>query len=425
MTVSLLFALGAMMLGFCLVSRRLERTAVTGPMVFVVFGALLSPRGLGWFALEIPEPVIHLLAEVTLALILFGDAARIDLSALRQGYGLPLRLLLIGMPLTIGLGLLIGWLLFPQLALWELAVLATILAPTDAALGQAVVSSSAVPMRIRQALNVESGLNDGIALPVLTIFISLALATQGGASGEHARSAMGWILFTLGQIGLGPAVGAGVAFLCGKLLLHVSNRGWINDSHERLVGLAVAVLAYTGAQLVGGNGFIAAFVAGLTFGNISRDFCRSVYEFLEAEAQLLMLMVFLVLGFSFAWPALEESSAAMWLYAALSLTLARLLPVAVSLSGARLRWSTVAFLGWFGPRGLASVVFALLVISESGLTHAHTIASVALLTVTLSTFAHGLTAAPGARAYGRSVEGMEDHESEMKAVGEHPTRHSP
>ena len=409
--------LGALILGYGLVSKRIEATSLTAPMLFVALGAGLGAQGLGILHARVDEGGIHILAELTLVLVLFGDAARIDLRALRKELGLPLRLLGIGMPLTILLG---GWaasLVFPNMGWAEAGVLAAVLAPTDAALGQAVVSSSAVPLRIRQALNVESGLNDGIAVPVVMILAAAcSMMEQGG------RSQTEWMLFAVEQVTLGPTAGFVVGWLGGKLIQAASGRAWMEAAMERLAGLAMALLAFGAAELVGGNGFIAAFIAGLTLGNTQRKKCEWLYEFLESEGQLLMLLVFFFFGATVAVPAAMHADSAALVYALLSLTVIRMLPVALSMVGSQLRWPSVFFLGWFGPRGLATVLFAIVILDESHLPHGQLVFDVAMLTALFSVVVHGVTATPFSERYGRSVANASKSHAEHRTVAEHPTR---
>ena len=402
-------------LGYGLVSKRLERTIVTPPIVFVLLGLLFGGGSLASFGMHADQRVIHVLAELTLVLVLFGDAARIDLRVLRDEFGLPVRLLGIGMPLTILAGALIGKVVFPGLSWLEAAALGAILAPTDAALGQAVVSAPSVPLRIRQALNVESGLNDGIALPVVLIFA--ALGSMGGGEG---RSAADWVQFAALQVTLGPVAGVTVAWFGGRLVTWSDSRGWMDGRFARLAGIALALLSFASAELIGGNGFIAAFVAGMTLGNTQRGKCEYLYSFLEAEGQLLALLVFLLLGLSFAWPTIAESDGNMWLYAVLSLTVVRMVPVAISMIGSGLRPPSVLFIGWFGPRGLASLLFAILILERADLPHGQLVFNVVILTVLGSVFAHGMSAAPGATWYGKLARNASRCPAEHKAVVEHP-----
>lgn len=404
--------------GFGLFSKRLATSPLTPPLAFVLFGMLFGASGAGWLHLDVGQGVMHVLAELTLILVLFGDASRIDWFSLRKELGLPVRLLGIGMPLTIALGTLAGKWLFPELSWLEAAVLGAVLAPTDAALGQAVVSNPAVPVRVRQALNVESGLNDGIVLPAVLVLATFAsMQAEPDATTTLAR-------FALLQVTMGPLVGLIVAVLGNRLLSWSVERGWLEPTFERLIGLALALLAFSCAEQVGGNGFIAAFVAGLTLGHLTRGRCDYLYTFLEAEGQLLMLLVFLAFGANYALAAAQAVSPAMLGYALLSLTVVRVLPVAISMLGSGLKLPTVLFIGWFGPRGLASILFGLLIVDELALEHEALIFDVVMLTVLASVVAHGLTAAPLAARYGSLASNAEACPEENRSVHAHPLRTS-
>lgn len=375
---------------FGLVSKRLETSPITAPMVFAGVGLALGPIGFGLIELDAESSILHTLAEVTLGLVLFADASTIDLKILRRNLALPVRLLGVGLPLTIGLGALAAHWLFPALSLWQAALIGAILAPTDAALGQAVVTSEKVPARIRQALNVESGLNDGICLPFVMMFLALA---AGGASHPGAY----WAEYAAAQLILGPLAGVLVGRLGGRALGQAAKSGWINENFERLSSVALALLAFCLAEMIGGNGFIAAFIGGLVFGNTaSQAVCKRALAFAEAEGQLLGLLAFLAFGAASIAPALETAGPQAILYAVLSLTVLRVLPVSLSLAGSGLGLRSHLFLGWFGPRGLASILYVLLAVEDSGLPGKEEIYAVVMCTVLLSVLLHGFTAAPGA-----------------------------
>jgi sodium/hydrogen antiporter len=395
-----LLVLAVVVFAFGLVSRRLEGTIFTAPLAFVAAGVVLGPAGLHLAEFALDEHTVLLLGEIALAVVLFTDAAQTNLRALRQNEALPLRLLGIGMPLTIALGAGVAALLLTDLTFWEAAILGTVLAPTDAALGQPVVSNPRVPGRVRQALNVEAGLNDGLSVPFLALFLTLAEAEE-----EHV-SANAWIRFVVEQIGFGVLVGIGIGLAGGWLVSRASRRGWIDESFQRLALLALAIIAWALADTIGGNGFIAAFVGGLVVGPTVERVGEHLIRFTEAEGQLLSLSVFFIFGVLIAG-LVESLSWKMVLYALLSLTVIRMLPVALSLLGTRLRGVTVLFAGWFGPRGLASVVLGLVVVEEAPLLPGRPeIEAVVTLTVLLSVLLHGLTAAPLSAAYARRIEGM-------------------
>jgi NhaP-type Na+/H+ or K+/H+ antiporter len=410
-----IFVVALSILAFGLISGRIEKSIFTAPMVFVLFGLLVGRWGLAIVPDDVETPLVDTLATITLVLVLFTDASRIDLKLLHQKHDLPVRLLGIGLPLTVAIGMLVAVLLLSGINVWEAALLAAILAPTDAALGQAVVNSPKLPVRIRQALNVESGLNDGLALPVVLIFLSLA-------AGEHGKETGDWLRFAFMQVSLGPLAGVVVGFVGGKLVLWGQRTGWMNHSFQDLSSLGLSLLAYASAELIGGNGFIAAFCAGLTLGNTARSICTCLYEFAEAEGQLLTLLVFMVFGAIMVPNALEHFDWSHVLYAVLSLTIIRMLPVVVSMLGRRLGWVTVFFLGWFGPRGIASTLYVLLLLEGSSVAGRDVILSVVMTTVLLSIFAHGLTAFPGTNWYAAYAEKADPDAAEHEHVEEMPVR---
>ena len=414
-----LAVLAAVVFAFGLVSRRLEGTVLTAPIVFVLIGAILGPAGLGLIEFELDDHTVLLLAEIALALVLFTDAASTDLSTLRQNEGLPLRLLGIGMPLTIALGAAAALLLLTDLTFWEAAIVGTVLAPTDAALGQAVVSNPRVPLRVRQALNVEAGLNDGLSVPFLALFLTLAVAE------EELQSASYWIRFALEQIGLGVLVGIGVGLVGGWLVSLASRKSWMADPFQRLALLALALISWALADQIGGNGFIAAFVGGLAVGPTVEHVGERLIQFTETEGQLLNLSVFFIFGV-LVIGLMGPLSWEVALYALLSLTLIRMLPVALSLFGTHLRSISVLFMGWFGPRGLATIVLGLIVVAEAPLlTGREKIEQVVALTVLFSVLLHGLTAAPLSAAYARRVDGMSADVPEKRGTVDETTRMGP
>src|SRR5688500_223543 len=406
--------LASVVFAFGLVSRRLEGTILTAPIVFVAAGMVLGPAGLGVVEFGLDDHTVLLLGEIALALVLFTDAARIDLSALRQNQGLPLRLLGIGMPLTIAFGTATAALLLTDLSFWEAAIVGTVLAPTDAALGQAVVSNPRVPARVRQALNVEAGLNDGLSVPFLALFLILAVE-------EERLSANLWIRFALEQVGLGLLVGIGVGLVGGWLVSQASRRAWMTESFQRIAMLALAIIAWALADQIGGNGFIAAFVGGLAVGPTVERVGEQLIRLTEAEGQLLNLSVFFIFGV-LVLGTIQHLSWEVALYALLSLTVIRMLPVALSLYGTHLRGTSVLFAGWFGPRGLASIVLGLIVVEEAPLLAGRDeIEAVVALTVLLSVLLHGLTAAPLSAVYARRVDGMAADTPEKQGTVEAPT----
>jgi NhaP-type Na+/H+ or K+/H+ antiporter len=412
--ISITIVTGGFLL-YSLISGRLQGTIVTAPLVFVIFGLVIGSGGLNVADVNVGHSAIQIIAEFTLILVLFTDAARIDLNRVRRDHNLPVRMLTVGLPLAIVAGAFVAAQLFPEFSIWEVALLAALLAPTDAALGQSVVSAKSVPVRIRQAINVESGLNDGIALPAVLLFATLA-STQHGASGASDLA-----LFSLLQVTLGPLAGAGVGYIGARSLDAAFERSWLNTSFQGIAILSLAVFTYVAAELIGGNGFIAAFIGGMVFGNTIRHPCTFLFEFMETDGQLLMLITFLIFGAALLPEAIDSMNPTFFLYAVLSLTVIRMIPIAISLLGAGLRLPTQLFLGWFGPRGLASILFVLLILEESEVPHRDAIFSITILTVALSVLCHGVSAAPLAKLYAQLVARMGECE-ESRDVTELPLR---
>jgi sodium/hydrogen antiporter len=387
-----------MLLGVAAISRRLSGTPVTPAMVFVAVGVLVGTKALGEIDLHSSSATVRALAEATLALVLFCDASRIDLRLLRREVGVPLRLLGIGLPLTIALGALAAAVIFDQLTVEEAVILGVVLAPTDAALGQAVVTEPRVPARIRQGLNVESGLNDGICVPLLFAAVAVADVESEISEGRSAATLL------VEEIGFGVVGGLVGGLVVAAIVIHAGRRELIADAWRQVIPAAGAALAYGTASALGGSGFIAAFVAGMTFRlALGRD-PEQINELSEQVGSVLNGVTFVLFGAILFGPALGELSWELALYAVLSLTLVRILPVAIAMLRSRARAPTLGFLGWFGPRGLASIVFAVIVIEESNLPHENLIVLAIYLTVGVSVFAHGLSAAPLAGRYARWYE---------------------
>ena len=413
-TQSLAIITGGLLL-YSLISGRLQGTVVTAPLVFILFGFAVGAEGLDIADIHPGHSTIHFIAEFTLILVLFADAARIDLRSVRRDHNLPSRMLIIGLPLTILFGAIAAHFLFPAFSTWEAALLAALLAPTDAALGQPVVSDRAVPVRIRQAINIESGLNDGIALPVVFLIAALAGSTH------LAMPAIEWLGFGLLQVLLGPAVGIALGYIGARAIDTAIERDWSGAAFQGIGILSLAVFTYVVAELIGGNGFIAAFVGGMVFGNSIRHPCTFLFEFMESEGQLLMLITFLIFGAALLPEGIAALNTMNLLYAALSLTVLRMVPIAISLLGSGVSLPTQLFLGWFGPRGLASILFVLLILEESELPHRDQLLSITVITVALSALLHGASAAPLARLFGRLVGRMGEC-AESKVVAEMPLR---
>jgi sodium/hydrogen antiporter len=388
-----LAAVAAVLLAYAAFSRRLSGTVLTPAIIFVGGGVVLGSDALGLIDVAPTSHVVKALAETTLALVLFADASRIDTGALRREATVPVRLLGIGLPLTIIAGVLVAVALLGELTLLEALVLAVVLAPTDAALGQAVVTEQRLPSRIRQGLNVESGLNDGICVPLLLIALA---ATEAEASQDTAGDSVQVVAEQIGYGGLGGLAGGAAA---AAVLLTAGRRGWIEGAWLQVVPLAGAAGSYGLALGLGGSGFIAAFVGGGVFGFLRRRFAGEVEQLLEESGGVLDALTFVIFGAVLLIPAIETIDGPGVAYAVLSLTLIRMLPVGLSMLGTGARRETLGFLGWFGPRGLASIVFAAIVVEEADLPHADVIVSTTLVAVALSVLVHGMTAAPLVHRY--------------------------
>lgn len=390
---------------FSLVSRRLEGTIVTAPMMFTLAGMVMFPA-LPWIMRAGVNATVFLrLAEIGLVLLLFTDACRTELDILRSIGSLPARLLSIGMLLTIAFGVVVARLVFPQLSVWEAGILAAILAPTDVGLGQVIVNSPRVPMRIREALNVEAGLNDGLSVPFLLFFIALAAARIEGGAASLTQ-------FIVEQLGFGTLVGLTIGLGGGWLMGFARRKEWVAESFQQIGVVALPLLCLVVSEMVGASMFIASFVAGLAVQVGFKDAGKHSVEFAEEWGQLFNLSVFFLFGVLVVrnWP---QFNMALWLYALLSLTVVRMLPVAIALIGTRLSWASVIFMGWFGPRGLASIVLGLVYLEqEMHLPGEQTIRFTVMVTVLLSIFAHGLSAMPGISLYAKRLGSLRENGSE-------------
>jgi sodium/hydrogen antiporter len=371
-------------------SARLERLDLTAPIVFVIAGLALTHGPLAPLGFTPENAQIKALAEITLVLVLFADASRVGLHEMRTDLGLYLRLLGIGLPLTMALGTLLALMLPGDSSIWLALLVGAALAPTDAALGAGMMANPVVPSRIRRLINVESGLNDGIATPVVLVALAGAAATGHGGPAPLATA--------VAELALGVAVGAVVGGAGGLAIQVARQRGWAAEGFAGSAVLALAVCAYACALALHGNGFIAAFSGGLAFGTASGRPGSPLVPFVEEAGALVSLLVWLSFGAVAVAPAISGLNWQIIVYALLSLTVIRMVPVAVALTGTRLGWPSVAFVGWFGPRGLASVVFALLALEELGKT-AEPAVTVISITVLLSVIVHGATAEPLARRY--------------------------
>ncbi|QLC25039.1 sodium:proton exchanger [Parasphingopyxis algicola] len=398
----LLAALALLFVGYGVLSRPLGATIAPAPLVFALAGLALSTAGLVSFTVDPGSDVLLLFAECTLALVLFGDASRLSLRKVIGMNIIAQRMLLIALPLAILFGALAALGLFPQMFWMEAALLAAMLAPTDAALGAAVVENEKVPLRVRRAIITESGLNDGLAVPPVLLFAALAGYVELGTHGDWAF----WAGFAAQQIGFGVLAGVGTGLAGGFAIVSAARANWLDPRFETLACIGVAAGAFLAAEAIGGNAFVSAFIAGLSFAAICEERTGMVAEFVEQEGKFFSLTLFFVFGLGLAPIAIAEFQWVYLVYALLSLTVIRMGAVALSLIGTELRLPTIAYLGWFGPRGLATLVFVLLVFGE-GVTN-EPIRATACLAVLLSIILHGITAAPFAARYAHSKAAKAD-----------------
>ena len=390
-----LILIASALLFYSILAGRIEKTAMSGPMLFVLLGIFAGPLFLDLLDIELNLESYKTLAEVALALMLFTDASNTNFQVLEHNIATPLRLLIIGLPLTIVLGLFSGLLVFNGFSLIELAILATILAPTDAALGNAVVTNPAVPSRIREALKVESGFNDGIAVPVLLLFIALF---EAGTTGEVGL-AFGLGLFVK-EIGIGIGIGLSVAYIGTRLIHYGTTKNWITASLKPFVIISLTLCCFSLAQLLGGSGFIACFTGGLLYGRLSKNKAQFLIS-AEGSANILSLITWLVFGAVVISDSILGFNWQIALYTVLSLTIVRMLPVYLSQIRSGIAPKERLFMGWFGPRGLASVVFAIIIL-DLQLPHQETIISAIVYTILASIFLHGLSAKPLIKRLGKS-----------------------
>lgn len=376
---------------YSIIAGRVERSILSGPIVYVVVGFILGPMVLGWFTGGATRTNFRVLADLSLALILFIDAANADLGTLRRQFRIPSRMLLIGLPGAIALGFGLALLMFNQLTFYEAAILGTMLAATDAALGKAVITNKSVPARVREGLNVESGLNDGLCVPVLFVFI--ALATGIDDHGGNVGLALGLVAQ---ELGIGLAVGLGLTSIAVWLLRFCLNKGWVTEVWMQVTVAGLAIACFALAQSLHGSGYIAAFTGGLLFGFLGKESTHKLVLAAEGTGETLAMMTWLVFGIAVIGQHFDLFTWQVVVYSLLSLTVIRVLPIFLSLAGTGESVSSRLFLGWFGPRGLASIVFAIIVLNTE-LPGASLISVVVVCTVFFSLVAHGISANPLAK----------------------------
>jgi sodium/hydrogen antiporter len=397
-----------------LFSARLERWNITAPIAFVLLGLVVTHDPLNLMHVNLESSSLLELAEITLALVLFADAARVNLRELRADINLPARLLAIGLPLTIGAGFAAAVAMFGTSDLWVAAAIGAIVAPTDAALGASIMQDERIPSGVRRLLNVESGLNDGIATPFVNLFLAGALAEQA----SNTSGVAGALADLLG----GAAIGIGVGAVGAVLIVFAAKRHWSGPAFRPLAVLGIALFAYAIAIEAGTNGFVAAFIAGMSFGAVLPPDDPLTLGFTDDVGELLSLLVWFVFGATMIVPGFEHATWEDLVFAILALTLVRMIPVALALIGTGLDRTTVSFIGWFGPRGLASVVFTLIAVDTLSADEGNRILAAVTVTVALSVVLHGITASPLAARYGRFAATLHPDQPEHTDAPAIPTR---
>lgn len=383
---------------YSLFAGRIEKTIFSGPIIFIAFGYFIGPLGMGWINFDVNNEQVRLLVDLTLSLVLFLDAANADKITLRKSAHIPIRLLLIGLPLTIISGVAAGFWLFPELGILQLAILAIMLTATDAALGKAVVVNKAVPTHIRESLNVESGLNDGLCVPILLVFIAFATNIDVNDGGLTLI-----VRLMLEEIGIGLAVGLCMTYVAAKLIAYCWKQDWITEIWMQVPVFMLAIICFTLAQSLGGSGYIAAFSGGLLFGIIVKKHTHELILSAEGISEIFAMLTWILFGAIVIFKTYTSFNWQVVSYTFLSLTVVRMLPVFISLFGTKEMTVSKLFIGWFGPRGLASIVFAIIVLNNE-IEGAEQMAIIVVFTVLVSAFLHGVTANPFTRALNKKLE---------------------
>lgn len=407
----------ALVVIYTILGHFLARIWISMPMFFVIAGAIVGPNGLGWTSFGLEATAVETLTELTLALLLFADAATLDFNRVKDDAKMPGRLLFIAFPLVVLMGALIAYILFPIEKLGFALLVGAILAPTDAALGLPIFNNRRVPVRIRRALNVESGLNDGLATPLVTLFIALALEELGGGGQSY------WLLFAASEIAIAVGVGISLGLLGGWLFGQAVRKNWTSSMARQIGNPALALLVFFTTKELGGNGFVAVFVGGIVFGFITRNVLHDAIEYTEITGTFLSLFVWTIFGTVIAIPLLQDFAPLALLYAILSLTVVRMIPVAIAMIGTRMRKDTILMMGWLGPRGLASVVFLIMAYEAAHKAQVEIDLLVVSVgwTILLSVLLHGASALPLANWYGQRLENAGADIPEMVEVAEPKT----
>ena len=383
--------LTVLVLAYAVVSEQVNRRFIAPALIFMLAGMALGPFGFGVLDAGPATEGYTVLAQLALTVILFNQAAKLRLNRIRERSPVSLRLLVIGIPLTVLLSTLTAAVVLPVLPWWEAVALAAIVAPTEVALIEALLDDSRIPERVRQALSVESGFYDGFALAIL--LVAMGLASQR-TDPNHTH----WIQFIFSTEILSLLAGAAVGLVGGWVVTWSRRSQWMTDTWAQLATLALAFVCFQLGEWLQASGFVAAFTGGLAFSFISRRNDDELpTQVSDATGQLLELLVFAMFG---AFAVIDGWRNADWrivLFSVLALFMVRIVAVLVALVRTSMPMSSRLFIGWFGPRGIGPLVLGLLVINRGEIERAGLIGTVGVVTVSLSLVLHSLSTAPGIR----------------------------
>jgi NhaP-type Na+/H+ or K+/H+ antiporter len=384
--------LTVLVLCYAAVSGLVRRWYLAPALIFVVLGVVLGPSCLGWIEAGSDTKGFNILSELALTVILFNQASTLNLqNAFRRGH-LPLRLMAIGIPVTFVLNTAVGVSVLPVLPFWEAVCLAVIVAPTEVALLDALLEDRRIPERVRHALSIESGLYDGFALAAL--LAALALASE-----QTDPAAVRWAWFAFRTEFASLAVGVLIGVIGGVVISRSSARGWMSGTWAQLATLALALVCFGLGERLHGSGFVTAFVGGLTYAVILRrnGTQTAATQVSDAAGQVLELLVFALFGAVAVVPAWRNAGWRVVVFAAVVLIVVRSAALVIALAGSGLPRRSKLFMGWFGPRGIGTLVLGLIVIEKGEITQGTLITQAAVVIVTLSLILHSVTAAPGIR----------------------------
>jgi sodium/hydrogen antiporter len=384
--VGLLLAVAAALSGV------MRGTVLSISVLAVAAGVALAATDV--IAIDAEDPGVLEIVELALILTLFSDGMFVERELLGRHWGPPARALAIAMPITMGLLAVGAYLVFPDLSWAEAFLLAAVLSPTDPVVTSVVVTAQRVPALIRHTLNLESGLNDGLALPFVLFF--LVLASPGGDAGREAVE-------LLGEAGFGAVEGVALGVLGGRLHSRLPGGG-LTARYEGIYAVGLGLIAFGLADVTFGNGLIAAFVAGIALGATEHEVPDSFVAFADNVSSIFQVITFFIFGALIVAVGYHGSIWALIAFIPFALLVARPVAVMASLAGTRLPQPQKLFIAWFGPKGVASMLFALFVLDETGVTEGPLVFDVAAFVIVFSIVAHGLTDTIGARWIERRME---------------------